>query len=160
MFGDISALKFVPSKIITAIEDHIRQMDTVQRETFATVQKKRDGSMEIKGIFSADWSLDQHYLWVHSPRRNPKYQVLLISPISQQEDEVQLSLPIQYLVEEEVMVVGCWHRPRCWALDFAERWDGTDSVLGNWVLLFLFPLISFSCRGNKGSVYRMMIKWA
>nr|XP_048286288.1 uncharacterized protein LOC125397828 [Myodes glareolus] len=54
VFGDISALKFVPSKIITAIEDHIRQMDTVQRETFATVQKKRDGSMEIKGIFSAD----------------------------------------------------------------------------------------------------------
>lgn len=51
MFGDVSALKFVPSKVIMAIEDDIRQMDTVQRETLANVQKKRDGSMEIKGIF-------------------------------------------------------------------------------------------------------------
>ncbi|KAH0513788.1 Orofacial cleft 1 candidate gene 1 protein [Microtus ochrogaster] len=51
VFGDVSALKFVPSKVIMAIEDDIRQMDTVQRETLANVQKKRDGSMEIKGIF-------------------------------------------------------------------------------------------------------------
>uniref|UniRef100_A0A8C8U344 Orofacial cleft 1 candidate 1 n=1 Tax=Peromyscus maniculatus bairdii TaxID=230844 RepID=A0A8C8U344_PERMB len=40
VFGDISTLKVVPSKVITAIEEHIREMDTVQRETFATNQKK------------------------------------------------------------------------------------------------------------------------
>uniref|UniRef100_A0A8C2QLJ6 Orofacial cleft 1 candidate 1 n=1 Tax=Cricetulus griseus TaxID=10029 RepID=A0A8C2QLJ6_CRIGR len=34
VFGDISALKFIPSKVITAIEEHIRERDAVQRETF------------------------------------------------------------------------------------------------------------------------------
>ncbi|XP_052584416.1 uncharacterized protein LOC128103813, partial [Peromyscus californicus insignis] len=51
VFGDISTLNFVPSKVITAIEEHIREMDTVQRETLATAQEKQDGSMEIKGNF-------------------------------------------------------------------------------------------------------------
>ncbi|XP_051050346.1 uncharacterized protein LOC127229305, partial [Phodopus roborovskii] len=40
VFGDISALKFVPIKVITAIEEQIREMDTVQREIFATLQEK------------------------------------------------------------------------------------------------------------------------
>ncbi|KAL1784680.1 orofacial cleft 1 candidate protein 1 protein, partial [Sigmodon hispidus] len=35
VFGNISALKFVPSEVISAIEEHIREMDTVQRENFA-----------------------------------------------------------------------------------------------------------------------------
>nr|ACG75918.1 ojoplano variant B [Mus musculus] len=40
VFGDISALRFVPSEVITAIEEHIREMDTVQREIFASYQEK------------------------------------------------------------------------------------------------------------------------
>ncbi|XP_021071650.1 orofacial cleft 1 candidate gene 1 protein [Mus pahari] len=47
VFGDISALRFVPSEVITAIEEHIREMDTVQRETFASSQEK-EVSVNIK----------------------------------------------------------------------------------------------------------------
>ncbi|XP_055451071.1 uncharacterized protein LOC129667446, partial [Psammomys obesus] len=48
VFGAVSALPFVPSEVITAVEEHIREIDTVQRETFATTQEKWEGSLEIK----------------------------------------------------------------------------------------------------------------
>ncbi|GAB1298101.1 Ojoplano variant A [Apodemus speciosus] len=47
VFGDISALSFVPSEVITAVEENLREMDTVQREIFATSQKK-EVSVNIK----------------------------------------------------------------------------------------------------------------
>ncbi|XP_028619106.1 orofacial cleft 1 candidate gene 1 protein [Grammomys surdaster] len=49
VFGDISALRFVPSEVITAVEEHIREMDTVQREIFASAQEKGELSVNIKG---------------------------------------------------------------------------------------------------------------
>ncbi|XP_031215273.1 orofacial cleft 1 candidate gene 1 protein [Mastomys coucha] len=49
VFGDISALRFIPSEVITAVEEHIREMDTVQREIFASTQEKGEVSVNIKG---------------------------------------------------------------------------------------------------------------
>uniref|UniRef100_A0A8C6QFB5 Orofacial cleft 1 candidate 1 n=1 Tax=Nannospalax galili TaxID=1026970 RepID=A0A8C6QFB5_NANGA len=41
VFGDISTLKFAPSEVITAIEEQIRETDTVQGEFCAAAQDKR-----------------------------------------------------------------------------------------------------------------------
>lgn len=51
VFGDISALRFVPSEVIPAVEKHIREMDTVQREIFASAQEEGEVSVKIKGTF-------------------------------------------------------------------------------------------------------------
>nr|XP_034366608.1 orofacial cleft 1 candidate gene 1 protein [Arvicanthis niloticus] len=49
VFGDISALRFVPSEVTTAVEEHIREMDTVWREIFASAQEKEEVSVNRKG---------------------------------------------------------------------------------------------------------------
>lgn len=51
VFGDISALRFVPSEVIPAVEKHIREMDTVQREIFASAQEEGEVSVKIKGDY-------------------------------------------------------------------------------------------------------------
>lgn len=80
MFGDISALRFVPSEVITAIEEHIREMDTVQREIFASYQEKEVS--EHKRYFSL---LIEHWVITISDDTRPEgalSQLLLISTVS------------------------------------------------------------------------------
>uniref|UniRef100_M0RD45 Orofacial cleft 1 candidate 1 n=1 Tax=Rattus norvegicus TaxID=10116 RepID=M0RD45_RAT len=50
VFGDISALRFVPSEVIPAVEKHIREMDTVQREIFASAQEEGEVSKQALGF--------------------------------------------------------------------------------------------------------------
>jgi hypothetical protein len=41
VFGDIRALKIIPSEVITAIEQHISEMDTVLGDSFDTNSRER-----------------------------------------------------------------------------------------------------------------------
>uniref|UniRef100_A0A8C5KWP1 Orofacial cleft 1 candidate 1 n=1 Tax=Jaculus jaculus TaxID=51337 RepID=A0A8C5KWP1_JACJA len=51
VFGDISALTFVPCDVVMAIEEHIREVDTVQRETAAAHEEEWKGTKDRRCPF-------------------------------------------------------------------------------------------------------------
>ncbi|XP_050999191.1 uncharacterized protein LOC127186970, partial [Acomys russatus] len=74
VFGDISALRFVPSEVITTIEEHIREIDTVQREAFASAQEKQESSGETRGNFVCSLNIASSLPVVEKRKRNVVFQ--------------------------------------------------------------------------------------
>ncbi|KAM4834961.1 uncharacterized protein RHO17_023532 [Thomomys bottae] len=52
VFGDVSAMNIVPREVVTAIEQHLSEIDTVWEESLVT-QEKLKGSIEIRSNKSA-----------------------------------------------------------------------------------------------------------